>query len=144
MRAGVEFTHSLPNALNVVRGDGTIAAMTEGRRLRLFAVPIAPSPDAKHLVLGVGEVQTLATTVRVDNCVSSSVQIIADPANFEVLSANTTIDLGPGTFERTIEWRVKATAPGSGLGLEFLAVANGLRQSAMFPVTVHAMPELDN
>ena len=119
-------------------------AVTRDRRLRLIVEPLSPRADGKQLALGVGETQTLAAIVQVENCETSSIEIIADPAYFEVTSGAARIELGSGDLERTVEWRVKATAPGRDLSLQFLATGDGLKQRAMYSVVVHPMPRIDD
>jgi hypothetical protein len=71
------------------------------------------------------------------------VQIIAEPSHFEIVSGEQITRLASGVFNRVVEWRLKAVAPGDDLRIEVVAKANGDTQSASLPVVIHPLLEVD-
>jgi len=89
------------------------------------------------MVLSVGEVQTVAATVTAQNCEDCRIELDADPELFEIVSGRHGLELGSGSFERTVEWRLRTKAPAKDAILGAKAMALGGIQQAFLFVRIH-------
>jgi len=73
----------------------------------------APEPKAERgrVVLSVGEEQTISAVVTAENCEDCLIELNVDPTQLETVAGSQVIELGSGSFEQTIEWRLRGIAP---------------------------------
>jgi hypothetical protein len=113
------------------------------RRLRIILAALEPPMEGSQLILGVGEVQTIAVTVTSENCEDCRVELDADPSTFEIVSGSPSVSLGSGTFEKTVEWEVRAIMAGQS-ELQIRGTAGDLRQWLLVRVKIHRLPNLED
>ena len=115
----------------------TQSTCSGGCDLRLVLTPVRPPAEGNRLVLTVGEVQTIAATVSAQNCDDCRIELDAGPQLFEAISGQQAMDLGSGSFERTVEWGLRATAPTEDAIVGAKAMARGSIQQAFLFVRIH-------
>lgn len=62
-------------------------------------------------MLSVGEEQTISAVVTAENCEDCVVEPNVDPTRLVTVAGAQVVELGSGSFERTIEWRLRAITP---------------------------------
>ncbi len=113
-------------------------------RVTLETVELQPPMEGSRLILGVGAAQRIAVAVSAEDCEASRVELTADRRHLQLESGEESVNLGPGTFRRVVEWRLRAAAPGDGLSIDIVATADGRQQSAMYPVFIRPMPRIED
>jgi len=99
--------------------------------------------DASALILGVGEIQRIAVTVASQDCEDCRLEFESDASTLELVSGSPSVLLGSGSFEKTVEWDVRAIAAGES-ELKVRATGSDPRQWAMIPVRIHPLPKLED
>ena len=112
--------------------------------LRLVVTPVRPPAEGNRLVLTVGEVQTIAATVSAQNCDDCRIELEADSKLFQTVSGPPVVELGSGSFERTVEWRLQAAAPVDDATLGVTAIARGSIQQGFLFVRIHPQLSIEH
>ena len=112
--------------------------------LRLQFAELNPPLEGNQLVLGVGETQTIAATVVVEDCTHCRVNLIADSEHLALIMGEKSTEVGSGTFDRTLEWQLRAIAPGDHLSIQVEARADEKYQTTMVPVRIHPLPRIED
>ena len=68
--------------------------------------------EGPELILSVGEIQSVSVRVVAKDCREVSVKFQVDERHLEIVSEPAEPDLGAGTFERIVDWRLRARKPG--------------------------------
>jgi len=112
--------------------------------LELKLERLNPPMEGSDLLLGVGETQSIEATVVAENCRECRARIRFDDAHFEMIAGGRDLALGSGTFERNVEWRLRARSPGQKLSIEISASEGGAAHFVMLPARIHPMPKIED
>ena len=105
--------------------------------LRLQFAEFSPPLEGNQLVLSVGETQTVAAKVVVEDCSHCRVDLIASAEHFSLIMGEKDTEIGGGTFDRKLEWQLQAIAPGDHLSIQVEATADEKYQTTMVSVRIH-------
>src|SRR2546428_13440851 len=99
--------------------------------------------EGPELILSVGEIQSVSVRVVAKDCREVSVKFQVDERHLEIVSEPAERDLGAGTFERIVDWRLRARKPGDKLSIEIMATEGAAPRVVMLPVRILPMPQLE-
>jgi hypothetical protein len=112
-------------------------------RLELKLERLAPPMEGSDLLLGVGETQNIEATIVAENCRECHATIEFDERHFDLVEGSPDLDVGSGSFTRTVMWRLRARSPGDELRIEISAF-EGAAQLVTLPTRIHPMPKIED
>ena len=112
--------------------------------LRVVLTASNPPAEGNRLVLSVGDEQTIAAIVSAQNCDDCRIELDADSKLFQTVSGPPVVELGSGSFERTVEWRLQAAAPVDDATLGVTAIARGSIQQGFLFVRIHPQQSIEH
>ncbi|HEV8573162.1 MAG TPA: hypothetical protein VGR43_00500 [Dehalococcoidia bacterium] len=117
--------------------DSTVSL--RGRTVSVLLTASEPKAETGRVVLSVGEEQTVAATITAQDCDDCLVKLNVDSSKLELIAGSESVEPGSGSFEQTIEWRLRAIAPVKDGTIEITVKCRDIRtpHAYFLPLRIH-------